>query len=186
MPGIRKLIEPLQAKGILVERSPEVLARDVHLGFYYVFTRDDTLLACAQLKRYSARCAEIGCLVVAPSYRRQGCGDALLGFIERTAVAAGVVELFALSTHTMQWFLERGFEQVGLSALPETRRAIYDHARGSKIYMKSLRSMRMIDAEELFWEVASREEQEEMVPRYRRYKPDVRMREGVRFGRRYR
>jgi amino-acid N-acetyltransferase len=151
VPAILDLIEPLEAKGVLVKRPPEVLARDVHSGFYYVYTRDDTLLACAQLKRYSATHAEIGCLVVTSQYRRQGCGDAMLGFLERTAIAAGVSHIFALSTHTMQWFQERGFSQCALEALPERRQLIYNHKRASKIYMKSLASSRLLDAQELFW-----------------------------------
>lgn len=151
VPKIIQLIEPLEAKGVLIKRPQEVLARDVDLGYYYVYMRDDTLLACAQLKRYSDSHAELACLVVEPSYRRQGCGDAMLGFMERTAVAAGVQNLFALSTHTMQWFMERGFEQVPVTALPDRRVAIYDRQRASKIYMKSLKNERLLDAEELFW-----------------------------------
>ena len=135
IPNILTLIEPLETRGVLVKRAPEVLARDVDSGYYYVYTRDDTLLACAQLKRYSATHAELACLVVAPSYRRQGCGDAMLGFMERTAVAAGVNNLFALSTHTMQWFMERGFRQVSVDELPERRAAIYDSDRASKVYV---------------------------------------------------
>ena len=92
-----------------------------------------------------------GCLVVAPNYRRQGTGDAMLGFMERTAVSAGIENIFALSTVTMQWFLERAFTEVSLDALPERRVAIYDKARNSKIYMKSVSdSTRLLDAEELF------------------------------------
>ena len=151
IPNILDLIAPLEAAGVLVKRQPEVLARDVHMGYYYVYTRDNTLLACAQLKRYSSEHAELGCLVVAPGYRRQGCGDAMLGFLERTAVAAGLRHVFALSTHTMQWFMERGFSQVPLEALPERRIAIFNHERNSKIYMKELVSGRVLDAEELFW-----------------------------------
>jgi amino-acid N-acetyltransferase len=147
---------------VLVERPPEALARDVHLGFYYVYTRDDTMLGCAQLKRYSPEIAEIGCLVVAPAYRRRGCGDALLSFVERTSVAAGVQQLFALSTHTMQWFVERGFEEAGIEALPETRRAQYNEARASKIYLKNLiREPRLMDAEELFWSEDMKKEERE-------------------------
>ena len=71
--------------------------------------------------------------------------------MERTAAAAGVQNLFALSTHTMQWFIERGYKQAPLEALPERRVAIVDKTRGSKIYIKSLTSTRVLDAEELFW-----------------------------------
>ena len=93
IPNILDLIAPLETAGVLIKRPPEVLARDVHMGYYYVYTRDNTLLACAQLKRYSPTCAEIGCLVVASSYRSQGRGDAMLSFLERTAVAAGVEQV---------------------------------------------------------------------------------------------
>ena len=48
------------------------------------------------LKRYSPTCAELGCLVVSASYRKQGRGDAMLSFVERTAIAAGVERLFEL------------------------------------------------------------------------------------------
>ena len=54
-----------------VERPRDLLARDVHDGFYYVFTRDAAILGIAMLKRYSATSAEMGCLVVSPQYRRQ-------------------------------------------------------------------------------------------------------------------
>jgi amino-acid N-acetyltransferase len=150
VPSMNALIEPLIAAGVLVERPADVLTRDVEAGFYYVYVRDNVLLACAHLKRYSETHAEMGCFCVAPSYRRQGCGDAMLSFVERTAAAAGIETLFALSTHTMQWFEERGFSEKALAALPPRRVAIYNHQRGSKIYTKAL-SSRLIDAQELVW-----------------------------------
>jgi amino-acid N-acetyltransferase len=150
VPSISALIEPLVAEGTLVERPADVLTCDVEDGFYYVYMRDNVLLACAHLKRFSETHAEIGCFCVSPTYRRQGCGDAMLSFVERTAAAAGVEHLFALSTHTMLWFEERGFSETSLAALPEQRVAIYNHQRGSKIYIKAL-SSRLIDAQELVW-----------------------------------
>ena len=75
----------------------------------------------------------------------------MLGYLERVALAAGVEALFVLSTRTMQWFVERGFEEAALDALPEARRAAYDAARASRVYVKPLTSQRALDAEELFW-----------------------------------
>jgi amino-acid N-acetyltransferase len=150
VPSMSALIDPLAAAGVLVERPPDVLTRDVEAGFYYVYVRDNMLLACAHLKRYSETHAEMGCFCVSPTYRRQGCGDAMLSFVERTAAAAGVEHLFALSTHTMQWFEERGFSEATVEALPPRRVAIYNRQRGSKIFIKEL-SSRMLDAEELVW-----------------------------------
>jgi len=151
IPGIIELIQPLENQGVLVQRPRAALAREVHAGFFYVFTRDSAILGCAMLRRYSQTSAELGCLVVSPQYRRQGTGDALLGFLERTAVAAGVAQLFVLSTNTMQWFLERDFDEVQLSDLPPERQKLYNPQRNSKIYSKVLESSRRIDAEELFW-----------------------------------
>jgi amino-acid N-acetyltransferase len=54
---------------------------------------------------------------------------------------------------TMQWFLERGFEEVPIEALPDERRSIYNWRRKSKIYLKNLQTPRDLDAEELFWNV---------------------------------
>lgn len=51
----------------------------------------------------------------------------------------------------MQWFLERGFEERGVEALPESRRDIYNWERKSKIYMKDIMTARDLDAEELWW-----------------------------------
>ncbi len=59
-----------------------------------------------------------------------------------------------ITTSTMQWFLERGFEEVGVESLPESRRDIYNWQRKSKIYMKNLSTSRDLDAEELFWDVS--------------------------------
>ena len=51
----------------------------------------------------------------------------------------------------MQWFMERDFNEVGLSDLPPERQKLYNPQRNSKIYSKILESSRRIDAEELFW-----------------------------------
>ena len=126
---------------------------EVACGCYYVLARDELPIACASLKRLD-RCgvlAELGCLVVAPKYRRQSKGDALLSYLERVAIASGVQELFALSTKTMQWFVERGFEEVGLDILPQERRDIYDKSRKPKVYRKVLKADRDVDVEDAFW-----------------------------------
>lgn len=52
----------------------------------------------------------------------------------------------------MQWFIERGFEEVGVNDLPPSRQKSYNYARRSKIYMKRLAGTRELDAEELMWE----------------------------------
>ena len=78
--------------------------------------------------------------------------DHYKGYLERIGLTSGASTLFVLSTQAMQWFIERGFREVGIDALPLSRRAVYNHKRRSKIYMKNLRGMRDIDAEELMWD----------------------------------
>ena len=71
--------------------------------------------------------------------------------MERVAIEAGVQKLFALSTKTMHWFIERGFSQVSLASLPRERQAIYDNLRRPKIYCKTLKGDRDVDVEDAFW-----------------------------------
>jgi len=147
------LIEPLERDGTLVARDRDALVADIKAGCYYVLARDNLPIACAMLKRLdtSGRTAELGCLVVRGEYRQQAKGDAMLSYLERVAIAANVQYLFALSTKTMHWFVERGFEEVAFDALPESRRTVYDTTRKPKIYRKELKSERHVDSEDAFW-----------------------------------
>ena len=46
----------------------------------------------------------------------------MLSYLERVALASRIKHLFVLSTSTMQWFVERGFEEADVSVLPPERR----------------------------------------------------------------
>jgi amino-acid N-acetyltransferase len=147
--AIHDLISPLIQMGFLVDRPRATLEKDIDT--YYVFTRDDAILACGQLKKYDEGYSEIGCLVVNKEYRSRGRGDAMLGYLERLCVMNGCDNIFVLSTQTMEWFSERGFAQVPVESLPASRQATYNWERKSKIYMKKIESLRDLDASELWW-----------------------------------
>jgi len=163
--GIFDLIEPLVKAGTLVPRPRTVLESDVES--YFVYTRDELIVACAQLKLFDAwkkeeeednaaadgggGYAEIGCMVVSREYRSQGRGDAMLGCLERLSLLNGCRTVFVLSTQTMEWFVERGFKEVGVESLPPLRREVYNYERRSKIYMKKIMSERDLDTAELWW-----------------------------------
>jgi amino-acid N-acetyltransferase len=151
--SLLSLVAPLEADGTLLPRSRPELEDEVHRGCYYILARDDLPIACASLKRLdtAGTRAELGCLVVAANYRHQSKGDALLSYLERVAIASGVRQLFALSTKTMHWFVERGFDQVELDALPQERQDIYDKSRRPKVYRKTLKADRDVDVEDAFW-----------------------------------
>jgi amino-acid N-acetyltransferase len=148
--GVEELIRPLEEEGILVHRTRDQLEKDMQ--DCYVLTRDSTVLACGMLKMYSPTHAEICCLAVHPANRKAGRGETLLAYLERCALLLGVTHVFILSTRTMQWFEERGFEGPSdPSLLPASRN--YDAKRGSKVYIKRLGSQRDIDQEEILWNI---------------------------------
>jgi amino-acid N-acetyltransferase len=148
--AIYDLISPLIKQGTLVDRPRTTLEKDI--SQYHVYTRDDLVVACGQLKVFEGGYAEIGCMLVSPAYRARGRGDAMLGYLERQSVHMGASILFVLSTQTMEWFVERGFDEVGVEMLPPSRQATYNRVRASKIYMKKITSIRDLDASELFWD----------------------------------
>jgi amino-acid N-acetyltransferase len=133
-----------------VDRPKSTLEKDI--AQYHVYTRDDLVVACGQLIVFEGDYAEIACMMVSPAYRARGRGDAMLGYLERQCVQRGASILFVLSTQTMEWFVERGFDEVEVEMLPPSRQATYNSVRASKIYMKKITSVRDLDASELFWD----------------------------------
>jgi amino-acid N-acetyltransferase len=73
---------------------------------------------------------------VRPEHRRAGHGEALLGHIESRARRAGLRRLFVLTTRTAHWFIERGFQEAGVDALPARKRDLYNYQRRSKVLIK--------------------------------------------------
>ncbi|MGW8309716.1 MAG: amino-acid N-acetyltransferase [Thiogranum sp.] len=134
--GILTLIAPLEAQGILVKRSREVL--ETEIDHFLVVKRDGMIIACAALYPYPGQIAELACVVVHPDYQSHGRGDSLLRAIEQRARASGIKRLFVLTTHTSHWFRERGFERAELSSLPVSKRRLYNYQRNSKVFIKEI------------------------------------------------
>jgi amino-acid N-acetyltransferase len=135
--GILELIEPLESEGVLVRRSREQL--ELEIGNFTVVERDRTIIGCAALYPFkNDRMAELACLAVHPTYRNTGRGDELLATIEKNAKQSGIDRLFILTTHTSQWFQERGYEPAALESLPMERQALYNYQRRSKVFIKTL------------------------------------------------
>ena len=137
VPGIRNLLRPLEASGILVKRSKERL--ESAITDYSVIDRDSTILGCGALHFFEEEgMAEVACLALHPDYRGEQRGKWLLEHLEKEAKAHGVRKVFVLTTQTEHWFRERGYEPSTLKALPPARQASYDPARNSKILIKPL------------------------------------------------
>jgi amino-acid N-acetyltransferase len=135
--GVLGLSEPLEADGTLVKRSRELL--EMEIGRFILLEHDKVIVGCAALYPFATeRAAELACLAVHPEYRNAGAGDHLLRHIEGKARQAGVERLFVLTTRAGHWFIERGFEQRDVSALPEQRQALYNYQRRSQVFVKEL------------------------------------------------
>ena len=134
--GILKLIAPLEEQGVLVKRSRELL--EMEIDHFLVVKRDGMIIACAALYPYDGGIAELACVVVHPDYQSHGRGDSLLRAIEQRARSHGIKRLFVLTTHTSQWFRERGFERAELTSLPISRREMYNYQRNSRVFIKAI------------------------------------------------
>ena len=135
--GILALIRPLEDSGILVPRSREQL--ELEIGHFDVMVRDGLAIACCALFPYPQYgMAEFSCVAVHADYRGEGRAEALLKRAEETAKQLGLTKLFALTTSTEHWFLERGFVEGRLEDLPVQKQRIYNYRRNSLVLVKAL------------------------------------------------
>lgn len=136
--SILKLIEPLENSGVLVRRGREQIEMEVNS--FYVMEHDGRVIGCAALYPYAtdAHVAEFACLAIDPMFRGASRGDRLFDYCVSVARAQGVKNLFCLTTRTEHWFLERGFVQKTVDALPAEKKQLYNYQRNSKVFMKSL------------------------------------------------
>lgn len=137
IPSLLALIHPLEQQGILVKRSREQL--EMEIDHYTIIDRDGVIIACAALNPYfEEKMAEMACVAVHPDYRNSSRGDILLSHIQKRAVALGIKKLFVLTTRTVHWFQERGFEIANVEDLPQEKREKYNYQRRSKILIQAL------------------------------------------------
>jgi amino-acid N-acetyltransferase len=135
--GILQLIEPMEAEGILVRRGRERI--EIEIDRFYVMEHDGRIIGCAALYPYpSEKTAELACVAIHPSFRGGGRGDRLFRYCEEQAEEMGLKYIFALTTHTAHWFVERGFIETDLTGLPKEKQQLYNLQRRSKIFKKKL------------------------------------------------
>jgi amino-acid N-acetyltransferase len=75
---------------------------------------------------------------VHPDYRNAGAGDVLLRQLEVQARHLRLARLFVLTTRAAHWFIERGFREAGIDALPQEKMLLYNYQRRSKVFVKAL------------------------------------------------
>lgn len=135
--GMLDLIRPLEESGVLVPRSRENLEREI--TDYSVIERDGLIVGCGALHVFQEeRMAELACLALHPDYRGERRGERLLSYLEVKAQRLQLERVFVLSTQTIHWFRERGYEPARIGDLPVKRQALYNYRRNSKILVKLL------------------------------------------------
>ena len=135
LPRLLTLVQPFEEADILKKRTQDSIAQ--RIDDFWVIESDNSIVACAALHLFpTEKIGELACLAVDPLYNKAGLGHRLLAMIEQRARAQGLHGLFALSTKTGHWFLERGFQTVSPTELPNSRKIDYDHKRQAKVFLK--------------------------------------------------
>ncbi len=108
---------------------------------FFVFEVDRNPVACAALHLYpQQKQAELACVCVNPPYENQGIGAKLMQYAEAQVRAAGLAQLFCLSTQAFNYFQQKGGFTPGTpDDLPPGRRERYDRSgRRSLVLLKKL------------------------------------------------
>jgi amino-acid N-acetyltransferase len=130
--GILDLIRPLEQQGLLVRRSREQL--EMEISQFTLIERDGLVIGCAALYPFpDENVGEFACLAVHPDYRDADRGSLLLKSIIQQARQRKYSKLFALTTRSIHWFLEQGFELLTVEDLPAQKKQLYNYQRRSKI-----------------------------------------------------
>ncbi len=135
--GILSLIEPLEEQGVLVRRSRELLEMEIEC--FHILEHDGIAIGCAALYPFAQeKAGELACVAVHPDYRDAGRGAMLLAYAEEVARKKKLKRMFVLTTQTAHWFVEHGFAEAGVEALPKQKQALYNYQRKSKVFVKKL------------------------------------------------
>ena len=135
--GVLSLIEPLEEQGVLVRRSRELLEMEIER--FFILEHDGITIGCAALYPFpEEKAGELACLAVHPDCRDAGRGAALLDYVEASARKKKLKRLFVLTTQTAHWFVERGFVEENVEALPQQKKTLYNYQRKSKVFVKRI------------------------------------------------
>ena len=129
--AIVEMIRPLEDANALVRRPRSRIERDIEC--FFVAELDGALTGCCALLPLGSGVAELACLVGG-----HGIGTRLLAAVEAAARDQGVERLLALTTQAADWFVERGFAAGRVADLPVSRKALYNYARNSQVFIKDL------------------------------------------------
>ncbi|OCG13884.1 amino-acid N-acetyltransferase [Gilliamella sp. App6-5] len=130
--GILDLIRPLEEQGILVKRSREQL--EMEIDKFTIIERDNMAIGCAALYPYpEEKMGEMACVAIHPQYRNSSRGNVLIEKLTEKAIQLGLEKIFVLTTRSIHWFREKGFNPAEVDDLPIKKKQLYNYQRNSKI-----------------------------------------------------
>ena len=131
IPDILKIMRPFIKENVLIPRRREDL--EPKITDYALYEVDGTLHGCGALHVFPDRSGEIAGIAVDKMYANYGIGKKLVKFLIEKAEAINLTKVFLLTTQTADWFLELGFTQCSIDALPLEKKAAYNKVRNSLI-----------------------------------------------------
>jgi amino-acid N-acetyltransferase len=134
---ILRIQEPYVAMGQLLHRTAEQV--EGKIGDYVVYEVDGFVQGSAALHPFSDGSAEVAAVAVSEHLRRWGIGRKVVQFLIEKAHRSGFDRVFLLTTQTSDWFADLGFVRGDVGDLPPEKVDVYDHKRGSMIFVRVLR-----------------------------------------------
>lgn len=128
-----ELIEGYAAKGIMLPRSREALARTIDT--FIVASDDGRLIGCGSLCRLGSDLVEIRSLGIADGYKGQGIGSKLVDALIAEAKLQGIPKVMAL-TYESAFFQKTAFRSSTRKFSPRKYGQIASTARSSIAAMK--------------------------------------------------
>ena len=121
----------------MVRRSREQL--EMEIDKFTIIERDGLIIGCAALYCFMEEAmAEMACVAIHPEYRNSNRGDQLVAKVAERAKRLGIRRLFVLTTRSIHWFRERGFDPLEVEDLPVARQRLYNWQRRSKVLSKTI------------------------------------------------
>ncbi|HYM10596.1 MAG TPA: GNAT family N-acetyltransferase [Bryobacterales bacterium] len=115
IPALAALIRHYSEQGILLPRSEQDLRKAV--ADFRIIAEKRTIIACAVLRLYTPKVAELRSLAVAPERRGAGLGRRIVAAILREARARNLDMVFAF-TYEVDFFARAGFAPIDRALVP--------------------------------------------------------------------
>jgi amino-acid N-acetyltransferase len=139
LPEVLRLMQPLVEEGILIRRTEEDLRKNK--ADYVVYEIDGVVHACGALHDYGEGQAEIAAIATNPNYAHLSMGRKILSYLIDRARKYGLERVFVLTTKTLDWFEQMGFEEASVDSLPERKKKNYNYQRKSLVFALNIRDI---------------------------------------------